>query len=226
MEDHRVEAALERAERQLDEGQGLSGSGFWGAVSAVKSDPVLVERYASRIAAIDDRAFRRWALLVIPQALGTAMAVLATAIGVFLVGLAYRLDDWPAVIAFFAGVGILLVTTHGLAHLIVGRLVGIRFTSWFIGTLLRPQPGVKIDYETYLRARPKGRAWMHASGAITTKVIPFAMIGAALAADLPGWTVWALAVLGAATVLTDILWSTEKSDWKRFKREMEFAQRA
>lgn len=226
MEDHRVEAALARAEMQLADGQGLSGSGFWGAVSAVKSDPVLVERYASRVAAIDDQAFRRWALLVIPQGLGTALAVLATAIGVFLVGLSYRLDDWPAVIAFFAGVGILLVSTHGLAHLVVGRLAGIRFTSWFIGTLLRPQPGVKIDYETYLGARPEGRAWMHAAGAITTKLVPFIMIGAAVAADLPGWVVWALAALGAATVLTDILWSTKKSDWKKFKREMEFAQSA
>jgi uncharacterized membrane protein YraQ (UPF0718 family) len=65
---------------------------------------------------------------------------------------------------------------------------------------------------------------MHASGALTTKIIPFLLIGAAVAAGLSSWVPWLLAGLGVAMVLTDVLWSTEESDWKRFKREMRFAQ--
>jgi hypothetical protein len=65
---------------------------------------------------------------------------------------------------------------------------------------------------------------MHASGAIATKIIPFALIGAAIAADLPAWAVWGLAVIGIASIVTDVLWSTRSSDWKRFKREMRLAQ--
>ncbi|MGH8946599.1 MAG: hypothetical protein ACRDVL_10670, partial [Acidimicrobiia bacterium] len=114
----------------------------------------------------------------------------------------------------------------GLGHLVVGTIAGIRFTSWFIGSITRPQPGVKVDYSTYLRARPQRRAWMHASGAIITKVIPFALLGAAIAADLPTWAVWGVVVIGLAAIATDILWSTKSSDWKRFRREMEFAQRS
>src|SRR5690606_7533635 len=103
----------------------------------------------------------------------------------------------------------------------VGRMLGIRFTSWFIGTLKRPQPGVKIEYVSYLRAEPQDRAWMHASGAIVTKLIPFAMLGAAIAAGLPWWARWGLVGIGVASILTDAIWSTKASDWKKYRREME-----
>ena len=69
--------------------------------------------------------------------------------------------------------GVLLVTTHGLGHLAVGKARGMKFTHWFVGTMQRPQPGVKLDYATYLRVDAVGRAWMHASGAIVTKIVPF-----------------------------------------------------
>ena len=65
---------------------------------------------------------------------------------------------------------------------------------------------------------------MHASGAIVSKLVPFALIGAAVAADLPSWAVWLLPVIGGVTIVTDVLWSTKKSDWKKFSREMAFAQ--
>lgn len=65
---------------------------------------------------------------------------------------------------------------------------------------------------------------MHASGALVTKAVPFALLGAAVAAGLPAWSVWALAGLGGFMVATDVAWSTKSSDWKKFKREMEFTQ--
>ena len=65
---------------------------------------------------------------------------------------------------------------------------------------------------------------MHASGAIFTKIVPFLLVGAGLAANLPTWAVWGLVVVGAATIATDILWSTGASDWSRFSRERAIAQ--
>ncbi len=222
MEDPKVESALAGAEARLSAGEGLAGSGFWGAVSKVKKDPGLIEAYADRIATIDDKAFRRWAVLVIPVWIGTALALGATSLGLVLVALAYRFDGWGAIVTFGAGFGVILVATHGLAHLLVGRLVGMRFTAWFVGTIRSPQPGVKIDYSTYLRTPARSRAWMHASGAIVTKIIPFAMIGAAVAAGLPTWVPWGLAALGVGQLVTDALWSTAASDWKKFRREMAY----
>jgi hypothetical protein len=219
-----IEESLSRAESALESGDGLSGTGFWQAVATVKDQPELVDRYAGRIAAIDERAHRDWALLIIPIGLGTVLAFLATVIGLALVGWAYALDGVAAVVVFLLGFGVLIAATHGLGHLIVGRIGGIKFSYWFVGEVKQPQPGVKVDYASYLRAKPSNRAWMHASGAIVTKLVPFLLIGAAIAADLPAWIAWALAVFGVASIVTDVVWSTKASDWKRFRREMSLAQ--
>jgi hypothetical protein len=222
--DQSVESALARAEEALASGRGLEEAGFWSAVKRVKESPELVDRYADRIAAIDDRAFRKWALLAVPLWLGTTLMVAGTLLGLALIWWAYALEGLSGVVVFYLGLGTLLVTTHGLAHLVVGTIVGIRFTTWFIGTIISPQPGVKVDYSTYLRTPPQRRAWMHASGAIVTKLIPFALLGAAIAADLPTWAVWGVVGVGVVAIATDIIWSTKKSDWNRFRREMEFVQ--
>lgn len=219
-----IEESLQNAGASVAAGKGLGGTGFWRAVSEVKSNPELVDRYADRIAEIDREAHANWALLTVPLWIGTTVMVVALLAGVALIGWAYYLDGFAAIVVFGAGVVALLGTTHGLAHLVVGWSMGMRFTSWFIGRISQPQPGVKIDYRTYLRTAPRKRAWMHASGAITTKAIPFLMIPAALAADLPMWVVWVLLAAGVGQILTDVLWSTKSSDWKKFSREMEFAQ--
>lgn len=220
-----IEEALKAAERAVKEGSGLRGTGFWGAVSEVKRQPELADRYAARIAAIDSAAHSQWALLVVPIWLGTLLMLVGTMAGLVLIGAAYFIEQelWKA-ITFFAGLGVLLVTTHGLAHLLVGKALGMTFTSWFIGSVKMPQPGVKVDYTSYLTSPAESRAWMHASGAIATKLVPFALIGAAIAADLPAWSVWVVVGLGVGMVLTDVLWSTKASDWKKYKREMRFAQ--
>lgn len=225
METREIDDALDRAEQAVTRGKGLSGTGFWGAVGEVKTNPALVDSYADRIGFIDQLAFDNWKpLLTVPLGLGTVFAVLVTAGGVALVGVAYYLDGLAAVVAFGAGVVALLGSTHSLAHLIVGSIFGIRFTKWFVVEITQPQPGVKIDYASYLRVNPRRRAWMHASGAIVTKAIPFLMIPAALAADLPDWVWWVLLFAGVAMIITDVLWSTSASDWKRYRREMALAQ--
>jgi len=222
MDGSRVGATLDDAERAVSTGAPLGPTGFWKAVDAVKRDPVLIEQYSARIARIDRAAFKRWALVAVPIWLGNVLIIGATLIGLALVGWAYYLDGTGAALAFLLGFGIILVTTHGLTHLVVGTLMGMRFTHWFIGKLAQPQPGVKLDYATYLRAPATSRAWMHASGAIVTKLMPFVFLGAAIAAGVPAWVVWALVVIGLVEIAIDIVWSTKKSDWKKFKREMGF----
>ena len=220
-----IEGILDEANSAVEEGSGLEGTGFWNAVATVKRDPALIPRFADRISEIDRRAFLSWALVTLPIVSGTVLMVIATVVGVGLIGSSFFTEDELTKLAVFAvGFGVVFVTTHGLAHLAVGRAVGIRFTHWFIGTIGRPQPGVKIEYASYLSTDPESRAWMHASGAIVSKAIPFLLLGVANAADLPSWALWALAAIGVVSVATDILWSTSKSDWKKFKRERRLAQ--
>ncbi|CAN5832372.1 hypothetical protein BH23ACT4_BH23ACT4_16060 [soil metagenome] len=214
---------VREARRSVDAGGGLGGTGFWKLIGAIKRDPGL-DRLVDDVAEIDQKAFENWAFLTVPLALGTTLMILGTVVGLVLVSLAYQAEGIWSGVWILLGTGVLLVTTHGLAHLAVGMAVGIRFTFWFIGKVSQPQPGVKTDYSTYLRTPARSRAWMHAAGAATTKVIPFLMVGAALAADVPDWATWTLVVVGVVTVITDVLWSTKASDWKKFQREMAFAQ--
>lgn len=222
MESSEIESTLRRCEEALQRGEplDLSAAGFWKAVAALKRQPDAVERYAERVAAIDRAAFERWARLKVPAPVGTAVMTAGMLAGLGLVGGAYALaSPWNGLV-LLAATGALETTTHGLAHLVVGRLGGMRFTHWFVAGLRQPQPGVKLDYASYLRAPARHRAWMHASGAVATKLVPFLMLGPALAMPAPGWTVAALAALGVGQVVTDALWSVRSSDWKKFRREM------
>jgi hypothetical protein len=223
MTPNEIDTILNAAEVQIGFGSApeLRGTGFWPAVRAVKSDPGLVDRFADRIGAIDKAAFNAWARLVIPIGVGTALAIFGTLVGIAIVSASAFVEQWNGII-FLIGTGVLIGTTHGLGHLIVGFIGGIRFHAWFIGAA-RPQPGVKTDYATYLRATPRSRAWMHASGAIVTKVIPFLLLPVALSmSKVPTWVTWALLALGALQILTDVVWSTRSSDWAKFRREMAY----
>jgi len=197
-------------------------AGYRRAVAAAKRDPAVARRYGARIAALDDRAFHRWARLVLPLGVGTALAVVATVIGVGLWGAAATLAaPWDG-LALLAGTGVLVVSTHGLGHLAVGAVCGIRFTAWFVGRG-RPQPGVKIDYASYLLAPARCRAWMHAAGALVTKLVPVVALLAGWAAAAPGWSLALLAVLAVVQVVTDVTLSTKTGDWSKFLRERRVA---
>lgn len=221
-----IAQALEKAEVAVGDGRSLAGTGFWRAVAEVKAKPDLVDEYGERIARIDRQAFENWAFFTIGITPGTVLMLAGLIVGTFLIGLTYSMEGFAAVVIFYVGFGVILVTTHGLGHLVVGAAVGIHFTHWFIGTIVRPQPGVKTDYESYLASPAASRARMHASGAVVTKLVPFALIGAAIAADLPTWAVWALPFIGVVTIISDVLWSTTASDWKKYRREMAYVSDA
>lgn len=223
MDRAQILATLDEAAAAVERGDGLAGTGFWKAVGALKRSPTLAEDLGGRVADIDRRAFEDWAFVTIPVGPGTALALAGTAVGLGAVGASYYVGEPWNWLVFGAGTIVLLVPTHGLGHLAVGRAMGMRFTHWFVGKPRQPQPGVKVDYASYLRTPARQRAWMHASGAIVTKLVPFALIPAAVAADLPGWVVWLLAGVGVAQLATDALWSTRSSDWKKFRREMKYA---
>lgn len=222
MDDAEITEALRRAESAVRSGE-RPGPGFWRAVAAVKAEPALIEEHADRIGVIDSTAFRHWSMVTVPLWIGNLVMVGGSLLGLALVAWCYSLDGNAAWIVFILGFGAILVTTHSLAHLLVGTILGIRFTRWFIGSIRRPYPGVKVDYASYLRTNPASRAWMHAAGAIVTKLVPFALIGAAIAAELPSWTAWLLVLVGIVQLVTDYLLSTKHSDWKKFIREMRFS---
>ena len=227
---------LDRVEGAVDAGDtDLKELGFWRLVAEVKRENTLVERHADQVGRIDGKAFRARVPLRVPVWAAAILQVLAIAVGVALVVLAIGNADGDPADAFLdptvvSGLALLLAAflwsagAHSLTHLVVGRIVGIRFTDFFFAVPPPPLPGLKTDYATYLRATPTRRAWMHASGAIATKLAPFVALAFAPAADAPWWAVVALLALAAFQISTDVFLSTKSSDWKKVRRELAVAR--
>ena len=215
---------LDRAEAAVAAGKPLAGTGFWKAVDAARRDRLVAERYADRIAAIDRRSFEAQVRLRVPVWAGNAALGAGTAAGIAAVAAAPRFSGIAGSLVFLGGLGALAVSTHSLAHWVVGRSTGMRFTHFFLGGPPPPRPGLKIDYATYLRVHPRKRAIMHASGAVVTKLVPFVLLPVAAAEGQPGWLLAVLVLVGAGQIATDVAFSTKTSDWKKVRRELRAAR--
>jgi hypothetical protein len=229
--------AFARVEREVDRGNtDLSDLGFWRLVRRVKVEPRLAQHWADFVGRIDRKAFEARVRPRFPVWVGNGVLVVGSAVSIALipVSLAAGRDDRESVAAgvlAVAAAGGLAGALHDLAHWTVGRLIGVRFSHYFLDGPLRIQPGLKIDYASYLRASPGRRAWMHASGAIVTKLAPFAAFTAlylphrAVGYDiLPGWSLWVILGFGGLQLVTDLLFSTRRSDWKKVRRELGVAR--
>jgi hypothetical protein len=216
-----ADAALDRIEAAVATGTiDLRASGFWRLVGRIKLDRLLVDREAGRVGRIDGAAFRAGVRLRAPVWVALTILLLGVVAGGFAVwaAIAWQTPAWKGGALVAAGV-IWSVCVHSPTHWFVGVLVGIRWTDAFLGGPFPPRPGVKSDYGSYLRADPGSRAWMHASGALATKLAPFVALAWWPASGAPAWAALVLTVLGVLQIATDIVFSRRSSDWKKFARE-------
>jgi hypothetical protein len=223
-----------RIEVEVDRGNtDLTGLGFWALLRKVKQEPRLAGHWADVVGRIDRKAFEARVRPTFPVWFGNGLLLVGTVVLSGAVVVAIRLaegpseagDTWAGILAVVAAGG-LSVTLHCPAHWVVGRLVGIRFSRYFIGGPLKLTPGIKADYATYLRASPGERVTMHAAGAVASKIAPFAVFAAMYLPHaarnfelFPEWSLWTVLGVGVAQILTDVLWSTRRSDWRKVKRE-------
>jgi hypothetical protein len=219
-------AEFERIEAAVDAGQtDLRALGFWHLLAGVKADPVLAHHWAEQAGRIDRKVFEARAHFSVPVWFGNAVMLVGMLAGAVAVAIALTTDS--EAVAGFALVFAALdwsATFHVPAHWLVGRMIGIRFVAYHLPKLFPPFPGVKIDYATYLQIAPEARAWMHASGAIASKLAPFLALAFWPASGAPTWAAWVIAGYGVLIIGTDVFISTRKSDWKRFRREMRIAR--
>jgi hypothetical protein len=218
--------AFERIEAAVDSGNtDLRELGFWRLLAKVKADPVLSHHWAEEAGRIDRKAFEARVRLRFPVWFGNAVLLVGMFVASFAVVLALSTtSELTAGLALLFAGGAWSVSLHSPAHWLTGRVAGIRFTSYFFGGPFPPRPGLKTDYATYLRADPAARAWMHASGAIATKLAPFAALAFWPATVAPAWTAWALIALGLLLIGTDVAFSVRSSDWKKVRRELRVAR--
>jgi len=215
----RIEAAVQAGNTDL------SALGFWRLVARVKPDRVLVDRYADQIGRIDAAAFRAFARFRMPVWAGNTILLVGAAVGLAAAIVTRSVSsETVAGLLLIAAGAIWTVALHSPTHWLVGTMVSIRFTDYFVGGPPPPRPGLKTDYASYLRADPGSRAWMHASGAIASKLAPFLALAFWPASGAPWWSAVALIAIGVITIVTDVTLSVTKSDWKKFRRERAVAQ--
>lgn len=224
----RIEAAVAAGDSDLRR------LGFWRLVALIKRDDELIERYADQVGRIDAGAFEKRVRIRVPVWIGIVLLVFGMAFGFLCFAFAtwkgtpnFSFERSPTLagIALVVAAGAWMSASHSLTHWLVGRAVGIRFTSFFQAPVLAP-PGMKTDYASYLRVSPTARAWMHASGAIATKLAPFLVLALAATYGVraPGWAIGILWILGIGQLMTDALISTKRSDWKKVRRELAVAR--
>jgi hypothetical protein len=219
-------AELDRIEAAVAAGDtDLRALGFWRIVARVKPDRVLVDRFAGQIGRIDTAAFRRGVTLRAPVWVGNAVLVAGTVAGLAAAIVARSVSSSTLSGLLFVGAGaVWTVSLHSPTHWVVGRVIGIDFTDYFFGGPPPPRPGLKSDYATYLRADPESRAWMHASGAIMTKLAPLLALAFWPGSGAPWWSAAALVAICLLTIGSDIVFSIKVSDWKKFRRERAVAK--
>ncbi len=224
-------AGIERAVRAGD--TNLGKLGFWRIVDRIKREPRLSAHWADVVGRIDRSAFEQRVSPRFPVWLGNTVLLVGAAVLVALVPISVAVARDSAtpepflsgVLAVAAGGG-LGAAIHDPAHWLAGRLGGIRFTAYFLDGPLRIQPGIKIDYASYLRASSGARVWMHAAGAIVTKIAPFAVFLALYLPHrsasydlLPPWAMWGVLGIGLLQLVTDVAFSRKHADWKKVRRE-------
>lgn len=217
---------LDRIEAAVQAGNAdLTALGLWGIVARVKPDRLLVDRHADQIGRIDAAAFRSGVRFRIPVWAGNAILLAGVAVGLAaaIVARSVASPTLAGLLLIAAGV-IWSVSLHSPTHWFVGSLASIRFTDYFLGGPPPPRPGLKSEYATYLRADPSSRAWMHASGAIATKLAPFLALVFWPGSGAPWWSAVALIAIGLLQIGTDLAFSVKSSDWKKFRREREIAR--
>ena len=139
----RVNSDLSRIEAEIASGaKDLKALGFWKVVSAVKTDPGLIDAFADRIGAVDQKAFRAGVKLRVPAWVGNLIMTVGILLGAGAVAVALRSSTSSIVsgLALIVAAGIWAVSLHCPAHWLVGRFSKIRFTDYTLGGPPRPGP--------------------------------------------------------------------------------------
>ncbi len=191
---------------------GQSGKDFWAVVNQVKKDRINDDALLEQIANISQQRFREMVSFTLSIPAGNLLESVTT---IAAIALAYQMSsEWMLYLSAL----ILMTTLHPLSHYIIGSLIGIRFTHYYLNGPAKIEPTLKIDYFSYLKASGKKRALMHVSGVIGTVAAP--LIIALIALDKgAGSAASNLFIIFLLLVVFELLTSTKIGDLMRARRE-------
>jgi len=237
MEEGEIAAVFENVESAIEEGRFESAGklGFWKAVTLVKSDNVLAERFGGAVGRIDKKLFESRTGAKLSYTTGTLIMLATAVFGLALLYLGAVTEGASSTAYFLASALILMTALHPISHIIAARRFGIRFHFYFLNGPMRVEPTLKVDYESYVQAAPRKRAVFHLAGALNSIGITLFILLVALATpETPTAAKTLLSALFIFTTASEILpiffiklgipkilfSDFRKSDTHRFLREL------
>jgi hypothetical protein len=116
--------------------------------------------------------------------------------------------------------------SHCLAHFVVGKILGVNFLFYFVGTssILKlnlpvvsllaerfPVLGIKVDDKSFLEVAPSKRALMFACGAMASMILPVICVIFAIL-YLPMWIAILVGVITILNMLLTLFFSSKVGD--------------
>jgi hypothetical protein len=142
----------------------------------------------------------------------------------------------PAAIAGMLGAWVLLYfCCHGIAHWVVGRLLGIRFAFYTVGGTGNPAGypaglrwvfehlpffGVQTDKASMQKATPRAKAIMWSAGVTSSAVVPTLGALYVWSAQIPGSKLFALFALFWALGTLASNWRSSTGDFSKARRAL------
>jgi hypothetical protein len=159
----------------------------------------------------------------IPLLLGNGIEVLGIVVGVYLLVASSDINIIPLrFLIYLLSWVCLFFFPHCIAHFVVGRLVGVRFTHYVLGkssmSKLRlpvistfasaiPLLTLKIDRGSLRSVGPGARAVMFASSAVVSMILPFLAAVISIGRLLLNWSV-VLFLISVANVCFDLCYGS------------------
>jgi hypothetical protein len=167
---------------------------------------------------------------------GNALQITGLAAACAALALARSVHSKPAaIIAMIAAWALLYFFCHGIAHWAVGRLLGIRFSSYTVGGTGNPEGypagmrwlfehlpffGVQTDKASMQQSSPMAKAIMWSAGVTSSAVVPTLSAFCAWEASVPGSKLFLIfAVFWAIGTLASN-WRSRTGDYSKARRAL------
>jgi hypothetical protein len=141
-----------------------------------------------------------------------------------------------AVVAMVAGWAILYFCCHGIAHWLVGRILGIRFAFYTVGGTGNPEGwpaglrwvfehlpffGVQTEKASMQQASPMAKAIMWSAGVTSSAIIPSLGAFWAWRSGVPWSKLFFLFALGWAVGTLASNWTSRSGDYSKARRALD-----
>lgn len=161
---------------------------------------------------------------------GNAIAIVGAIFALYLTFMAQSFQsDLPRFLSYLLSFACLVFFPHGLAHFLVGRMVGIRFRYYFLGksgvarlhlplisrvAAALPVLTLKVDRSSLSSVNRGRRAVMFASGAMASMLLPLIPVVVSFG-ELPVTQSVLLVLLAGLNVAFDLYYSPKAGDMAR-----------